>query len=412
MRHRFGTSLVLWAALLAGTSAPVQAEQTGTPSSLSPEVIATVETWSRGAMMFVFFHEFGHMAIDLLKLPSTGPEEDAVDEFSTLILTEVILQAPEAQKNLFAEVVRGGALFWKLLAERSEAQGHSTPFYDEHSPDIRRFANILCLATGADPLRFIPMAVKVGIPENRLHRCAGDYKRRHAAWNELMENYGKQGQGQGQDKGKSGGRMTLKIEPPRKAAYKPFEEEFRRDNFFQKVLDLMAGAVHLPRDGPVVVMECGMANAFWSPRAGEIILCYEMYAEIVQVFLAAAQGGEKPKGQPTTPAPQPQPQPRPGAGGPLVGTWQCQNNMVGSTEQLALGADGSFRSTARDYMGTVSSWGRWSVQGNLLTFQLVGYQPPQRSLPRQIDVTYSMPDANALQIGVAGTPPGMCQRLQ
>ena len=196
MRHGFAISLVLWAALLAGPSARVGAQPTGTPASLSPEVIATVETWSRGAMMFVFFHEFGHMAIDLLKLPSTGPEEDAVDEFSTLILTELILQAPEAQKNLFAEVVRGGALFWKLLAERSEAKGHSTPFYDEHSPDIRRFANILCLATGADPLRFIPMAVKAGIPENRLHRCAGDYKRRHAAWNELMEKYGKQGQGQ------------------------------------------------------------------------------------------------------------------------------------------------------------------------------------------------------------------------
>ena len=72
MRHRFAISLVLWAALLAGPSARVGAQPTGTPASLSPEVIATVETWSRGAMMFVFFHEFGHMAIDLLKLPSTG----------------------------------------------------------------------------------------------------------------------------------------------------------------------------------------------------------------------------------------------------------------------------------------------------------------------------------------------------
>jgi hypothetical protein len=80
MRRGFATSFVLCAALLAGTPAPASAEQTGTPSSLSPDVIATVETWSRGAMMFVFFHEFGHMAIDVLKLPSTGPEEDAVDE--------------------------------------------------------------------------------------------------------------------------------------------------------------------------------------------------------------------------------------------------------------------------------------------------------------------------------------------
>ena len=48
----------------------------------------------------------------------------------------------------------------------------------------------------------------------------------------------------------------------------------------------------------------------------------------------------------------------------------------------------------------------------MLTFQIAGYQPLQRSLPRQIDVTYSMPNANALQIGVAGTPPGHCQRMQ
>lgn len=177
MRGKLGMSLVLAAALLAAVPARLGAQPTGTPP-LPPEVIATVETWSRGAMMFVFFHEFGHMVIDLLKLPSTGPEEDAVDEFSTLILTELILQAPEEQKDFFAEVVRGGALFWKYSADRMEARGRSVPFYDEHSPDARRFANILCLATGADPLRFIPMAVKAGIPENRLHRCAGDYKRR------------------------------------------------------------------------------------------------------------------------------------------------------------------------------------------------------------------------------------------
>lgn len=47
-----------------------------------------------------------------------------------------------------------------------------------------------------------------------------------------------------------------------------------------------------------------------------------------------------------------------------------------------------------------------------LTFQIAGYQPLQRSLPRQIYVTYSMPNANALQIGAAGAPPGMCQRMQ
>ena len=213
-----------------------------------------------------------------------------------------------------------------------------------------------------------------------------------------MAKYGKPGKG--------GGRLTLTIEPPRNAAYKPFEDEFRRNDTFQKILDLMSSSVQLPRDVAVVAKECGQINAFWSPRTGQIILCYEMYGEIVQLFLAAAQAGQKSQGS----APPSTPQPR--AGGPLVGVWNCQNNATGSTEQIALNSDGSFRSAARDYPGAVNSWGRWSVQGSTLTFQLVGYQPPQRSLPRQIDVTYSMPNANTIQVGALGTPPGFCQRMQ
>lgn len=41
-----------------------------------------------GAWLFIFFHELGHALIDLYDLPITGKEEDAVDDFSSVLLIE------------------------------------------------------------------------------------------------------------------------------------------------------------------------------------------------------------------------------------------------------------------------------------------------------------------------------------
>ena len=38
------------------------------------------------------------------------------------------------------------------------------------SPDQRRYYNIICIASGADPVRFIPLAVKDGVPESPFSR--------------------------------------------------------------------------------------------------------------------------------------------------------------------------------------------------------------------------------------------------
>jgi hypothetical protein len=136
---------------------------------------------ANGAMLGVFFHEYGHMLISELKLPLTGPEEDVVDEFSALTLSAMLVEAAESQKAIFEGALLGLALFWDLSAEQQKKRGTGVPFFDEHSPDERRFANILCIAVGADPLRFAPVATRAGFTDARMRRCAVDYKRHRDA---------------------------------------------------------------------------------------------------------------------------------------------------------------------------------------------------------------------------------------
>ena len=99
-----------------------------------------IEALPKGAMLGIFFHQFGHMVISELGLPSTGPEESAVDELSTILLTEVMIRVPQSQRESYAEIIMGSALFGKISAEEARTQGKGIPFHAEHAPDERRFA--------------------------------------------------------------------------------------------------------------------------------------------------------------------------------------------------------------------------------------------------------------------------------
>jgi hypothetical protein len=78
--------------------------------------------------MFIFFHELGHGLIDIYDLPTVGREEDAVDEFSTLLLLEA---------DDYGEKAVLSAAHWFVL--QSQSQAADTPFWDEHALDMQRF---------------------------------------------------------------------------------------------------------------------------------------------------------------------------------------------------------------------------------------------------------------------------------
>ncbi|MGI0493925.1 DUF4344 domain-containing metallopeptidase [Alkalinema pantanalense CENA528] len=125
--------------------------------------------------LFVFFHELGHGLIDLYDLPTTGREEDAVDEFSTILLLEAGTDGEKAVLN---------AAHWFAL--QSEQPSEDLAFWDEHSLDLQRFYGIACLVYGKDPEKFSDLVKEGLLPEARAQRCGREYAKKSQSWDKLL----------------------------------------------------------------------------------------------------------------------------------------------------------------------------------------------------------------------------------
>ena len=128
--------------------------------------------------MFVFFHELGHGLIDLYDLPVTGKEEDAVDDFSTLLLIETDL----------ADYAIRAAEYWSVS---DSGEYDPLSFADEHSLSAKRFYSILCLVYGSDPDAYAGLVTEGYLPLSRAQRCPAEYQQKLDAWETLLELWAK-----------------------------------------------------------------------------------------------------------------------------------------------------------------------------------------------------------------------------
>ncbi|MBE2253076.1 MAG: hypothetical protein IAE78_26320 [Myxococcus sp.] len=130
----------------------------------------------RGAVFFVFFHEFGHALVHELGLPITGREEDAVDQFATLLLLEQGEQGEAAALS--------GAAFFLALAQ---LPGKKPIFWDQHSLDAQRFYNIGCWLYGASPFRQVNLVAQGLLPAPRAAGCGDEFTQLRSSWKTIAE---------------------------------------------------------------------------------------------------------------------------------------------------------------------------------------------------------------------------------
>ena len=128
-----------------------------------------------------FFHELGHGLVDAWKIPTTGREEDAVDQLSTLVLIEVT----EDGEQMALE----GALSFKLYADLPQGE---KIYWDEHSLDEQRFFDTICLVYGHDEEKYAYLVKNGTLPEERAAFCTEDYDKVSHAWRQLLAPYLKQ----------------------------------------------------------------------------------------------------------------------------------------------------------------------------------------------------------------------------
>jgi hypothetical protein len=122
---------------------------------------------------FVLFHEIGHALVDQWNLPVLGREEDAVDAFSTIFMTEFV------DRGDFA---LAGADFFYYLAGTGKLR--EVDFADEHSFDKQRAYSIACWVYGSDTKRY--GYLRTVLPVSRRVRCADEYRQLKRSWLTLL----------------------------------------------------------------------------------------------------------------------------------------------------------------------------------------------------------------------------------
>jgi len=137
--------------------------------------------------MASFYHETGHMVIDLYDLPATGREEDVADQASVYLLLR-----PDDDGNFDPDNVQAIMDSARWFGAMSSGEGEPIDddhLADVHSPDRARMFNMVCWAYGADPDDTGDVVAAGLLPEDRAERCPGEYDKLDRAWSTLLTPY-------------------------------------------------------------------------------------------------------------------------------------------------------------------------------------------------------------------------------
>ena len=132
-----------------------------------------------GTLVFALMHELGHGLIDVLDLPITGREEDAVDQLATVLLL---------QQGATGDSLAFGAVGW-FATDAHQSQLDALSFADDHGFDLQRVYNIICWIHGRDPDKYPELIEDGWLPEHRRDRCPMEYRRLAESWRRLLSPY-------------------------------------------------------------------------------------------------------------------------------------------------------------------------------------------------------------------------------
>ncbi|GJF09245.1 hypothetical protein NGTWS1702_32560 [Mycolicibacterium cyprinidarum] len=133
-----------------------------------------------------FYHEVGHMAINVYELPVTGREEDVADQLAAYLLLE-----PGEDGTTDPESVQAVKDFARAFgasgAQRTELGNED--FADVHSLDETRMFNLECWIYGSNPEANADLVTDGELPEERASGCQDEWIQLDNAWSTLLDPY-------------------------------------------------------------------------------------------------------------------------------------------------------------------------------------------------------------------------------
>lgn len=130
---------------------------------------------------FIVLHETGHALVDLLDLPVTGRQEDAVDQLAAMLMLHFAgLDEKPAQ---VIENLRMAA-DWMLV--RSTGAYDLDAYADEHALGEQRYFNLQCLIYGTDPVGYGGIVSAGDLTPARAKNCPRETQAVGRAWLRLL----------------------------------------------------------------------------------------------------------------------------------------------------------------------------------------------------------------------------------
>ncbi len=203
-------------------------------------------------LLAIFYHEFGHALVDVMKLPIFGQEEDAADVLSVFLIDA--LYDDEVAIQMAYHTAYG------FLGEAKNGTGNEPAYWDVHGPDLQRYYTFVCLFYGASPETRQRIADDLDLPKPRQRTCEMEYEQARESWGLVVKRLYEKGAGR-----------TIRVLVDQTVdEYGRLTAEVIR----AEVAEMNEG-LSLPKRVLVRVEECGVANAFYNSKTREITMCTE-----------------------------------------------------------------------------------------------------------------------------------------
>ena len=137
--------------------------------------------YTRANVRFIVLHETGHALVDLLDLPVTGRQEDAVDQLAAMLMLHFsgVDESP-------AQVIESLRMAANWLLTRSTGAYDLDAYADEHALGEQRYFNLQCLIYGTDPIKYGEIVTAGDLTPARAKACPRETRQVGRAWLRLL----------------------------------------------------------------------------------------------------------------------------------------------------------------------------------------------------------------------------------
>lgn len=133
-------------------------------------------------LLHTLLHEAGHAYIADQNIPILGKEEDAVDNFATILLIDYVEDG--------SDVAISAADMFAFESDDRPDYYEFGEYIDEHSFDLQRYFSTLCLVYGSDPEQYKALLdeVEKDYLRERKEFCQFNYRNIRDNWLHYLQN--------------------------------------------------------------------------------------------------------------------------------------------------------------------------------------------------------------------------------